>query len=94
MIKKVDSPELTSLEKFQANQVGDWEVYVATEAIDINQARAFNPGDAVPASHVTRGVVRLDQVMMRSEASQAESSAPRVATPVLRGSDDIGVEDK
>lgn len=32
------------------------------DPIDIGNARAFNVGDPVPASHVERGVVSLDQV--------------------------------
>ncbi len=46
--------------------------YVATVAIDINGARAFNVGDPVPASHVERGVVESDQVSkVSTKAGQA-----------------------
>jgi hypothetical protein len=46
----------------QAEVDKEWGQYVATGPIDIGSARAFNEGDPVPASHVTRGVVRPDQV--------------------------------
>lgn len=36
--------------------------FVANKPIDIGGGRAFNPGDAVPVSHVERGVVSLDDV--------------------------------
>jgi hypothetical protein len=40
----------------------EYSKYVATEVITIDGVRAFNPGDAVPVSHVDRGVVSQDQV--------------------------------
>ena len=36
--------------------------FVAVVPIDIGGGRAFNPGDPVPASHVERKVVLLEQV--------------------------------
>lgn len=46
--------------------------YVAAGPINIDGARAFNAGDPVPASHVTRKVVREDQVKkITSKAGQA-----------------------
>ena len=46
--------------------------YVATVAIDINGARAFNVGDPVPASHVAGGIVDDGQVSkVSSKAGQA-----------------------
>ena len=43
-------------------QSKEYGTYVATVAIDIGTARAFNVGDPVPVSHVERGVVSSDQV--------------------------------
>lgn len=40
----------------------EYGTYVAVVPININGARAFNPGDPVPVSHVERGVVEQDQV--------------------------------
>lgn len=37
--------------------------YVAVVEIDIHGARAFNPGDPVPVSHVESGVVDSSQVV-------------------------------
>lgn len=48
--------------EYVAAQKAEWGAYVATEAIDINGARAFNAGDPVPASHVERGVVAAESV--------------------------------
>jgi len=81
-IKKDVQPP-TTLEQYQAGQISEWDAYVASEIIDIDGARAFNPGDAVPASHVERGVVKLSQVIARS-AVKAE--IPNKPVPVeLRG---------
>lgn len=40
----------------------EYAAYVALVPIDINGARAFNPGDPVPASHVERKVVAESEV--------------------------------
>lgn len=40
----------------------EWGAYVAAGPIEIDGARAFNTGDPVPVSHVTRGVVTDAQV--------------------------------
>lgn len=49
-------------EDFAAAQAAEYGEFVATEVITIDGARAFNPGDPVPKSHVTRGVVAKEQV--------------------------------
>jgi hypothetical protein len=46
-----------TVEDYLKTQEAEWTTYVATEVININGARAFNPGDPVPASHVEGGVV-------------------------------------
>lgn len=51
-----------TLEGYTDEQRREYGKYVATEAIFIGNARAFNPGDPVPVSHVENGVVRKDQV--------------------------------
>lgn len=55
-----DSP--MTAEQLRAAQETEYGTYVAAHAIDIEGARAFNPGDPVPVSHVTRGVVSEDAV--------------------------------
>ena len=64
-------------EKLRAEQVAEYSVYVAAEAINIGTARAFNVGDPVPKSHVERGIVREDQVVKANtkagEAAIAEN---------------------
>ncbi len=40
----------------------EFSEYVAVEVIYVNGARAFNPGDPVPTSHLSRGVVAQAQV--------------------------------
>jgi hypothetical protein len=52
----------TELAAFQAAQVAEWGVYTAKYAINIDGVRAFNEGDAVPVSHVTRGLVSRNDV--------------------------------
>lgn len=81
--KKESIQPPTVLEQYQAGQISEWEAYVASQVIDIDGARAFNPGDAVPASHVERGVVKLTQVIARSEVKEEIPSSP--APVVLRG---------
>lgn len=51
-----------TVEQYRKEQEAEWGAYVATRAIDIAGARAFNVGDPVPASHVERGVVPADRV--------------------------------
>ena len=51
-----------TVEQYRASQIAEYGTYVAATTIDINGARAFNPGDPVPTSHVEGGVVETDQV--------------------------------
>lgn len=53
-------------EEIQKAQEAEWGEFVATEPINIGGARAFNPGDPVPKSHVARGVVSKDSVARRN----------------------------
>jgi hypothetical protein len=66
-------PEQT-VDEYRKAQAAEWGTYVATQAIDINGARAFNVGDPVPASHVTNGVVREDYVA-KTTTKAAKSAA-------------------
>lgn len=50
-------------EDFAAAQAAEYGKWVAKEPIYVGDARAFNPGDPVPASHITSGVVSKDQVV-------------------------------
>lgn len=52
----------TTAAEQQAAISAEYGTYVATEPIDIGGARAFNPGDAVPVSHVEGGVVPASSV--------------------------------
>ena len=49
-------------EDYAAAQAAEYGRFRAVVAINIGNARAFNVGDAVPASHVERGVVSAEQV--------------------------------
>jgi hypothetical protein len=51
-----------ALNEAERAEILEWTQYVAREPIDIDGVRAFNPGDAVPTSHVDRGVVDLSKV--------------------------------
>lgn len=46
----------------RAVQLAEYGTYVAAEVIFLDGVRAFNEGDAVPVSHVDRGVVDVSQV--------------------------------
>jgi len=48
--------------QFREVQGDEYGQYVAAQTIFVDGARAFNEGDPVPASHVTRGVVAEDEV--------------------------------
>jgi hypothetical protein len=64
----------TTVEEYQKAQKAEWGTYVATEAIFINGARAFNPGDPVPASHVANGVVDPDLVAKTNTKAAAQAA--------------------
>jgi hypothetical protein len=49
-------------EELRAAQEAEYGTYTAKEQIKIDGALAFNIGDAVPVSHVKRGVVSSSQV--------------------------------
>lgn len=61
------------LQQELAKQQTEWGTYRAAAPIYIDGVRAFNPGDPVPVSHVTSGVVASNQVSQAS-TEQAESA--------------------
>jgi hypothetical protein len=69
-----DTP--TTAAELRDAQAAEYGTYVAVQPIDIGGARAFNVGDAVPVSHVDRGVVSTDQV------AKTSTKAGRVAAGV------------
>ena len=56
-------PDLTPDEEYRQRQAAEYGTFVAAHPIDINGARAFNEGDPVPVSHISRGVVSEDDVV-------------------------------
>lgn len=52
-----------TVDEYVAAQQKEYGTYVATRAIDINGARAFNAGDPVPVSHVEGNIVPRDSVV-------------------------------
>jgi len=64
-----------ALADWQKAQEAEWLVYVAAGVIELDGVRAFNPGDPVPVSHVTRGIVRTDQVLPAAEKATAVEQA-------------------
>ena len=62
-----------SREEYDKSLRDDYSVYVALLPIDIGGARAFNPGHAVPASHVKNGLV--DASMVAKVGTKAAASA-------------------
>jgi hypothetical protein len=57
---KVAAPN--TVEEYLDEQAAEWGTYVAADTIYIDGVRAFNKGERVPASHVTRKVVTAAQV--------------------------------
>lgn len=66
------TPPATAAEYAEA-LAAEYRDYVAATVIYVDGARAFNPGDAVPASHVERGVVHQDQVAKPSTKTGREA---------------------
>jgi len=82
------------LAEFKAELEEEWYTYVATEVIYIGEARAFNPGDPVPVSHVNRGIVKSSQVVRREDAPpDLEVVVPVRVTPPPGATDMASPED-
>lgn len=60
MSESTPAPETAA--DLAAAQEAEYGTYVAAVPIDIGTARAFNVGDPVPVSHITRHVVGESQV--------------------------------
>ena len=59
-------------QQLSEEQAAEYSKFVAKDVIYVDGARAFNPGDPVPAGHVENGVVDKDQVVgAQSKAAQA-----------------------
>lgn len=67
------SPE--TAEQLRAALAKEYGQYVAVQTIDLYGARAFNVGDAVPASHVDRGIVQPEQVEQVEQSSTTAAPA-------------------
>jgi hypothetical protein len=88
--KEMPTKPKSLLDKYLAGQAAEWNVFVCgPRPINIDGVRAFNPGDAVPASHVTRGIVDSGDVIARDDES-GMSVFDEVSGPVveLPGSND------
>jgi hypothetical protein len=77
-----DSPPTTA-EEYRKAQATEWGTYVALVPIDIDGARAFNPGDPVPASHVTASLV--DEGQVAKTTTKAGQSAAAAVTDTPKG---------
>lgn len=63
--------------EFQDALTSEWGTYVAIVPIDLNGARAANPGDPIPVSHVKQGIVSEDQVAnINTKAGRAAAGLP------------------
>lgn len=87
-----DTPPITTIEgpapdqEFADRQRLEYGRYRATQRINVGGALAFKPGDAVPAGHVERGVVREDQVEL-VEGGAVAFELPDEDAPVLASAD-------
>lgn len=77
-------PDLSPDEELRKAQAEEYSVYVATQNIEINGARAFNVGDPVPVSHVTRGVVSEDSIA-KAKTKAAKAAAEQNPTTGSEG---------
>lgn len=68
------------VEQFRKEQEVEWGTYVAAQPINIDGARAFNVGDAVPVSHVERGVV--DAALVAKRTTKTGAAIVESVTPV------------
>jgi hypothetical protein len=60
---------------FKAALAAEYSKWVAKDAIYIGNARAFNKGDAVPHSHIVRGIVPQSEVEAQKPAEKAVEAA-------------------
>lgn len=56
------APDPATAEDVRKALAEEYGTYVAVAPININGVRAFNAGDPVPSTHVSRGVVDEGQV--------------------------------
>jgi hypothetical protein len=82
----VADQDASPLSDYERAEEIEWGTYVAAVAIVIDGVRAFNPGDAVPATHVARGVVKPDEVRL-ADAPVAEPEVIMIEPP--RGTVDV-----
>ncbi len=70
-------PKQLSPEDVRKAVADDYGQYICTNpaGIYIGNARAFNPGEAVPASHVERGVVSPNDVAKTTTKAGREALA-------------------
>lgn len=71
----------TTAAEQQAAIESEYGTWVAVETIFIDGARAFNVGDAVPKSHVERGVVPQESV----EKSTTKTGQAKIAAASEKG---------
>lgn len=87
MTSPIIDPEVEARRKERAKEYGTWE---ATGTIEFGGARAFNEGDPVPTSTVTRlkldelGLVRKQGSAEAEPAAQAQADAQTDTTTTSR----------
>lgn len=77
--------EPVTAEQLREAQRKEYGTYVAVTAIEINGVRAFNEGDAVPVSHVDRGVVDSSQVAKVNTKAGQQAVAATTPTENPKG---------
>ena len=68
------APSPATAAEYREAQRAEYGTYVAVVPIDIDGARAFNVGDAVPVSHVERGVVNESEVAKTTTKAGKEAA--------------------
>jgi hypothetical protein len=82
---------MSDVEDFAAAQEAEYATYVATEAILVDGARAYNAGDPVPVSNVEKhGYLQLGVVR---KATDPAPEPVAVVPPAIPLGDDIVITD-
>ena len=79
------APNPVTAADYREAQRAEYGTYVAVVPIDINGARAFNVGDAVPVSHVESRVVNESEVAKVTTKAGREAAGVDTSTEIKKG---------
>lgn len=79
-------PDVMTAEQYAEGVRKEYSTYVATQAIDVNGARAYNVGDPVPASAVAGDNPTVGESQVAKVSTKAGQSAVQTAAPSVKES--------